>query len=82
VTQKAFTDHIRLKIAAEFPDLEPQPFGYFQKHHQPFVRSLTYELRKNFQVQDKNGNIQTLNQSFFNAKRSLIVDKNKWNKND
>jgi hypothetical protein len=78
VTQKVFTDHIRHKISSEFPELEPQPFGYFEKNHPSFVRSLRQDLLKNYKVQDKNGNTQSLNQSLFNAKRSLIVDKSKW----
>jgi hypothetical protein len=42
------------------------------------------ELKKQLEAKQKpkTVNVQTLNQSFFNAKRSLIVDKNKWNKND
>ena len=76
VTQKQFTDHIRGKIALTFPDSPLQPLGYYEKNHQGFYRSLIHELNKNFKVQDKFGNFQTLHQSLVKARHSLHVDKN------
>jgi hypothetical protein len=50
LTQKAFTDHIRVSIAEKFPN-NMEPFGFYAKNHPGFVKNLVHELRKSSKFQ-------------------------------
>ncbi len=74
LTQTMFTQHIREEIKKKFPGVI-EPFGFFEKNHAGFVKSLIQDLSTSYKVLDKNNNEQPFTLSLYNAKRSLHVDK-------